>query len=165
MPGHSLPASRSALLHDALVAYWKSLAIADPLRVEAWDDAGVTLPLLRVLVHLREHPGATTGDIARAMSVTSSNVTRLVDRLTQQGLVLREEHPEDRRSLRHTLTPEGERILGDARQRATAHVRSIFEQLDDDDLALLTDAFERLSGAARRARVAARDGQPAEVGA
>jgi DNA-binding MarR family transcriptional regulator len=158
-----MPASRDALLHDALLGYWKSLAIADPLRVEAWDHAGVTLPLLRVLVYLREHPGATTGDIARSMSVTSSNVTRLVDRLSQQALVLREEHPDDRRSLRHTLTPEGERMLGAARQRADAYLREIFDHLDDAQLARLTEAFDLLWRAACRARAVAPDEEVAAV--
>jgi len=147
-----MPRPRAALLHDAIAAYWRSLAIADPLRVEAWDDAGVTLPLLRVLVHLREHPGAATGDIARSLSVTSSNVTRLIDRLVQQGLAVREEHPEDRRFLRHTLTERGETVLGEARERSAAHVRRIFEELPDDDLERMVDVFERLAEAARRAR-------------
>lgn len=143
---------RSELMRDALVAYWKSLAIVDPLRIEAWDDASVTLPLLRVIVYLREHPGSATGDIARYMSVTSSNVTRLVDRLVQQGLVRREEDQDDRRFLRHSLTHEGEAVLGDVQQRATSFVEHIFDELSDSDLLHLTEVFDKLWVAAKRSR-------------
>ncbi len=143
---------RRDLVRDALVAYWNTLAIVDPLRIEAWDDASVTLPLLRVLVYLREHPLAATGDIARYMSVTSSNVTRLVDRLVQQGLAQREEDPEDRRFLRHSLTAEGEATLGNVEQRATSFVAHIFDELSDRDLRHLTEVFDKLWTAAKRSR-------------
>lgn len=148
LPSHSRP----DLVREALVAYWKSLAIVDPLRIEAWDDAQITLPLLRVLVYLREHPSATTGDIARYMSVTSSNVTRLVDRLVQQGLVQREDNPADRRFLRHSLTAEGEAALGNVQQRATLFVAHIFDELSDRDLRHLTEVFDKLWVAAKRSR-------------
>ena len=139
-------------MRAALVAYWRSLAIVDPLRIEAWDDARVTLPLLRVIAYLREHAGAATGDIARHMSVTSSNVTRLVDRLVQQGLVQREEDRDDRRFLRHSLTDEGEAVLGDVQQKATAFVAHIFDELSDDDLERVIDVFNRLWAAAKQSR-------------
>lgn len=138
--------------HKALTAYWRSLTIVDPLRMEAWDDARVTLPLLRVLVYLREHPSAATGDIARYMSVTSSNVTRLVERLVQQGLVQREEDSADRRFLRHSLTPEGEALLGNVEQRATSFVAHIFDELSDSELRHLTEVLEKLWEAAKRSR-------------
>ena len=140
------------MMRAALVAYWRSLAIVDPLRIEAWDDARVTLPLLRVIAYLREHAGAATGDIARYMSVTSSNVTRLIDRLVQQGLVQREEDRDDRRFLRHSLTNEGEAMLGNVQQRATAFVAHIFDELSDDDLERVIDVFDRLWAAAKQSR-------------
>ena len=140
------------MMRAALVAYWRSLAIVDPLRIEAWDDARVTLPLLRVIAYLREHAGAATGDIARYMSVTSSNVTRLIDRLVQQGLVQREEDRDDRRFLRHSLTNAGEAVLGNVQQRATAFVAHIFDELSDDDLERVIDVFDRLWAAAKQSR-------------
>ncbi len=154
-------AERRELVTAAIDRYWKSLAMVDPLRIEAWDDARVTMPLLRVLVYLREHPGAATGDIARNMSVTSSNITRLVDRLVEQGFVRRDEDPADRRYLRHALTAEGEAVLGSVQQKATAFVTHIFDELSDDDLARLTEVFDRLWDAAKRTRRSA-DAPPRE---
>jgi DNA-binding MarR family transcriptional regulator len=156
-------AQRRELVAEAIAGYWKSLAMVDPLRIEAWDDARVTMPLLRVLVYLREHPGAATGDIARRMSVTSSNVTRLVDRLVEQGFVRREADPDDRRYLRHLLTADGEAVLGSVQQKATAFVAHIFEELSDDDLSRLTEVFGRLWDAAKRTRRAAE--RPVAAGA
>jgi len=143
---------RDTIVHKALTAYWKSLAIVDPLRIEAWDEARITLPLLRVLVYLREHPSAATGDIARYMSVTSSNVTRLVERLVQQGLVQREEDVADRRFLRHSLTADGEAVLGNVQQRATSFVAHILDGLSDQELRQITEVLEKLWDAAKTSR-------------
>lgn len=144
--------TRNDLMQRALIAYWKSLAIVDPLRLEQWESARVTLPLLRVLVYLRERPGAPAGEVARYMQVTASNVTGLVDRLVKQRLVRREGDDEDRRVSRHFLTGEGETVLGSAQQRGTKFVAQILEELSDRDLEHLVEVFDRLWEAAKRAR-------------
>ncbi|GAA4837002.1 MarR family winged helix-turn-helix transcriptional regulator [Saccharopolyspora rosea] len=48
-------------------------------------------------------------ELAARMHCATSNVTFVVDRLEEQGLVAREPHPTDRRSKRLVLTAEGAR--------------------------------------------------------
>lgn len=133
----------------ALNAYWKSLAIVDPLRFDRWGRAHITLPLLRVLVQLRESPGSSTGEIANHLGVTPSAVTGLIDRLVDLGLVRREPHPHDRRVSCNFLEDDGERVLGDAADRGNAFVGEILNELTRDELDELAHVLERLWDAAR----------------
>ncbi|WP_051325462.1 MarR family winged helix-turn-helix transcriptional regulator [Glycomyces tenuis] len=51
------------------------------------------------------------GDLAAQRHCDPSNITGLVDRLEDKGLVARSPHPTDRRVKRVELTPEGRRRL------------------------------------------------------
>jgi DNA-binding MarR family transcriptional regulator len=49
----------------------------------------------------------TPGQLLRETMVTSGTMTNRVDRLSQRGLVVRDDHPGDRRGVLVTLTPAG----------------------------------------------------------
>ena len=139
-------------MHRALMAYWKALAIVDPLRFDVWGKSHITLPLLRVIVQLRESPGSSTGEIANHLSVTPSAVTGLIDRLVDLGLVRREPHPHDRRVSCNFLEEAGERVLGDTADLGNAFVGKILNELTREELETLTDSLEGLWAAAGRVR-------------
>ena len=74
-------------------------------------------------------------------------MTRLVDRLLESGLVVRENSPSDRRSIHVVLTPPGHELL----ERAdAAHVESIDHHPktppNDDDRAAPTVALIKIVG-------------------
>lgn len=62
-------------------------------------------------------------DLARQTGISTSGMTRIVDRLERQGLVAREPHPTDRRVLVVRLTLEGE-------TRAVALLPELLEAID-----------------------------------
>jgi DNA-binding MarR family transcriptional regulator len=76
-------------------------------RLEA--DAGMPVQWFEVLLRLARTPGhrLRMSELAAQSSVTPSGLTRVVDRLTEAGLVVRESCPTDRRSWYATLTDEG----------------------------------------------------------
>ena len=137
----------------ALEAYWNALAIVDPLRFDIWGKSRITLPLLRVLVQLRESPGSSTGEIARYLSVTPSAVTGLIDRLVDLSLVRRASHPHDRRVSCNFLEDAGERVLGDAADLGNAFVGEVLDELSEAELSALTGSLEGLWAAAGRVRL------------
>ncbi|HJN91634.1 MAG TPA: MarR family transcriptional regulator [Dehalococcoidia bacterium] len=106
------------------------------------------MPLLRVLVQLREYPGSSTGEIANHLGVTPSAVTGLIDRLVDLELVRREPHPHDRRVSCNFLEESGERVLGEQADRRNAFVGEILSELSRDELESLTAGLERLEEAA-----------------
>ncbi|NYJ75602.1 MarR family winged helix-turn-helix transcriptional regulator [Allobranchiibius huperziae] len=66
-----------------------------------------------VLVRLLRSPGACirSGDLVRELAITTGGVTRLLDRLEQQGLVERSREGTDRRAVYAKLTPAGRRTV------------------------------------------------------
>ncbi|WP_067829367.1 MarR family winged helix-turn-helix transcriptional regulator [Actinomadura kijaniata] len=79
----------------------------------AWRDHGLSGLDLNALLRLGRSPGRRLRmtDLATQTALSTSGVTRLVDRLTRAGLVRRDTSPADRRTTFATLTPEGEERL------------------------------------------------------
>jgi DNA-binding MarR family transcriptional regulator len=79
---------------------------------------GISLARFDLLAQLERAGGVLTmTDASKRMMVTNGAVTGLVDRLAQEGFVIRESHPRDRRTILVRLTDEGRsRFLHMARE-------------------------------------------------
>lgn len=71
-----------------------------------------TLPRFDLMAQLERAPdGILLGELSRRMMVSNGNVTGLVDRLVQEGLIGRRVSETDRRAARVRLTPEGSELF------------------------------------------------------
>ncbi|MBE7367841.1 MarR family winged helix-turn-helix transcriptional regulator [Ramlibacter pallidus] len=70
-----------------------------------------------VLTLIAENPGGSLARLARALAVTAPNITVMVDRLEQRGLVAREQSAEDRRSQVLHTTAKGADLVRKATER------------------------------------------------
>ena len=69
-----------------------------------------TLPRFDLMAQLERAPeGLKMSELSQRMMVTGGNVTGITDGLENEGLVVREVDPADRRVFRVKLTPEGQR--------------------------------------------------------
>ncbi len=76
------------------------------------DNFDVTLPRFDLLAQLDRAPnGMTLGELSQRMMVSNGNVTGLVDRLVEQGLIQRRPSPKDRRAQIVSLTAEGRKFF------------------------------------------------------
>lgn len=101
-------------------------------RLEAELDAEhrLSLPAYEVLAHLSEAPGQRLrmSELATHAVLTPSGLTRLVDRLSREGLVERQRCEFDARVVYAVLTPEGMSRLVTA---YPTHVRGVREHFLD----------------------------------
>lgn len=83
-------------------------------------EIGLSIPQFDLISTLTEREGITQGELAQRLYVTKGNVSGLVDRLVEAGLVERRAIPGDRRSHALHLTPLGRARaeLGIATQKA-----------------------------------------------
>jgi DNA-binding MarR family transcriptional regulator len=112
-------------------------------------DHIVTSPQLRILVRIATRGPQNPGDIATELGVHASNATRAADKLVRSGLIEREEDPADRRYVRLTLTPEGERLVERVirhRRDAIAAVLAALAEEEQRAAAHAFDAFARAAG-------------------
>lgn len=103
-----------------------------------------TLPRFDVMAALwRRRDGLTMTELSRALLVSNGNATAVVDRLEREGLVLRTPVPNDRRTVRATLTDEGMRQFEVMAQAHEREVNALFAGLDADDLDQLRGILQR----------------------
>lgn len=132
---------------------WRAFLRAHSLVLRALEaelDAAHELPLASydVLVQLAEAPERRLrmSDLADAVLLSRSGLTRLVDRLEREGLVARESCPSDARGTLATLTPAGFARL---RRAAGTHLRGVAEHVTDhftpEELDTLADLLGRLA--------------------
>ena len=97
--------------------------------------------VLRILrgVHPDGHPRC---EIVERMLDPSPDVTRLIDKLVDQGLVRRSTSEEDRRMTMHTITDEGLDLLGDLDPDIRDVQRWFDERVSDRDLQHLSRICE-----------------------
>jgi DNA-binding MarR family transcriptional regulator len=108
------------------------------LRTEASGDI-VSPGQYAVLAHLRGGP-RTLRELADRETVQAPSMTRIVNLLTDQGLVTRSAHPEDGRQILAWITPAGEAVLEEARSQRTAWLAQRVAGLSEEDRRTLSRA-------------------------
>jgi len=98
--------------HLALKVWLRLLAcstqIEKDIRRRLRARFGMTLARFDYLAQLYRYPGGLRMNVlSRYLMVTGGNITGLTDELSKDGLVVREDDPEDRRSFRVSLTVTG----------------------------------------------------------
>jgi len=113
------------------------------LRERLRRDFGTTLPRFDVMAALaRYDEGLKMSALSGVLRVSNGNVTGIVDRLAEEGLVVRVQVPGDRRASLVRLTRKGQEVF--ARQ-AAAHEAWISELLEDftpEEARMFTDRFD-----------------------
>ncbi len=104
-----------------------------------------TLPRFDVMAALyRRREGVTMSELSRMLLVSNGNATTVVDRLENDGLVLRTPSETDRRTVFVALTPEGLRQFEGLATQHEAEVSQLFANLSEADLDVLTDILKRM---------------------
>lgn len=140
--------SSVASVDAALQAFHQWMAALQLLRArrgDAFADSSTTIPQLRALSLIAASPGGPTSrELASLLGVGASAVTPLVDRLVEHGFVQRHEDPRDRRITRLTVTDAGRARLQQMVSGKADLMRDALSRLSDDQLELVTHAFEVL---------------------
>jgi DNA-binding MarR family transcriptional regulator len=127
--------------------------IEGQIRSHLRSDFDITLPRFDLMAQLERHPeGLKMGELSKRMMVTGGNVTGITDQLVDEGLVMRDDNPKDRRAYIVKLTPAGRKVF---KQMAEAHekwVLELFSGLSERDVStfykLLAQLKQHVSGIA-----------------
>jgi DNA-binding MarR family transcriptional regulator len=96
-------------------------------------------------------------DLAEMLGVDAPTVTRKVQQLEKEDLVVRQSDPDDRRASRIRISPAGRRTLERVRRARRAWLDRLVENWDDDDLSTLATLLGRFAGELERDSDDARD--------
>jgi DNA-binding MarR family transcriptional regulator len=110
---------------------------------------GLTVSTLGIMGRLARAESRTLRqtDIAEAMGLSFSRVSRLIDTLEARRLVERRPCPTDARAVNVTLTADGLALTRRAQDAVFAFVEEhFFESLGEAEIVVLSDVFTRLVG-------------------
>ena len=126
--------------------------IENEVRRRLRDTFGITLPRFDLLAQLDRAPnGMTLGELSQRMMVSNGNITGLVDRLAEQGLIRRRPSPTDRRVQIVSLTAEGQRSFRTMARVNARWVGEIFAGLSASDIETLMPLLAKTKASSRKA--------------
>lgn len=94
------------------------------------SEYGLTTAQFGILEAIHHLGPLSLGELADKLLVTGGNVTYIMDRLEEQGLVRRERSGEDRRVVVAILTSEGRGIIEDVFPGHAAYIREMADVLE-----------------------------------
>jgi len=126
--------------------------IENDVRRRLRETFDVTLPRFDLLAQLDRTPnGMTLGELSQRMMVSNGNITGLVERLVEQGLVRRKPSPTDRRVQVVSLTAEGRRSFRTMARENGDWIGEIFADLSAADVETLMKLLAKTKASARKA--------------
>ena len=119
----------------------------DEIETQMRRDHGLSMARYDVLAHLNMAGGRLgLSELAAAIALSPSGLSKLLDRMDESGLIRREPDPSDARAAFATITPEGRALVRKARLDHHALLRRTFGRaLDDRDVADLRRIMHRIA--------------------
>jgi MarR family transcriptional regulator for hemolysin len=115
----------------------------------AFDDAlaavGGSLPTWLVLMSLMREGKLRHGELAQRVGIQGPTLTHHLDAMADQGLVLRERLPDNRRVQVASLTPAGVAMFHRLRSAAAEHDKRIRSAFSDAELSQMRTSLARLA--------------------
>ena len=108
------------------------------------EGSSLTLAQARALVYVSRHEGVRQIDLAEMLEVQPITLARLLDQLTDTGLVERRADPSDRRAYRVFLTPAAAPHLAAIEQVAAVIRKVALRDLDKQQAATLLLALNTM---------------------
>jgi DNA-binding MarR family transcriptional regulator len=111
---------------------------------ESWRKLDVPVAQLKSLFVIANKEDTNFRTLAQDLGVTPGNVTGIVDRLVEQGLVSRNPSPEDRRIIRLQATEKGYDLLSNLIDAHTNNMVRILDRMSTEDLLALSKGLTGL---------------------
>jgi DNA-binding MarR family transcriptional regulator len=115
------------------------------------EQHSITYPQYLVVMYLGSAGPSTIKEVAAALRLDHATLTPMLRRMEARQLIVREHEPHDRRSVRLTLTPQGEQI-----HTASDELQCTMR----DDLGMSPDEIRDLQRVLRRIERAMDDSSP-----
>jgi DNA-binding MarR family transcriptional regulator len=139
-------------IDDVHLTAWRTFITVHATLIDQIDNelvAAEQLPLhwYDVLIELAEAPDRRLRmhELARAVVLSRSGLTRLVDRLEKEGLLTRQPDPADRRGAFAVITQQGLAAMRNAWPvYATGIINHFAQHLNESEAQLLTEFLKRM---------------------
>jgi MarR family 2-MHQ and catechol resistance regulon transcriptional repressor len=148
-PHSDLPAERDWTdEQETALRLWVTLARCHATYAKAIagkvQDYGLTTPQFGTLEALYHLGPLSLGELADKLLVTGGNVTYVMDRLEDQGLVYRYRRPDDRRVIQARLTKEGRDLVAEVFPGHASYAEHLSRHLTEEEQKVLGGLLKTL---------------------
>jgi MarR family 2-MHQ and catechol resistance regulon transcriptional repressor len=137
---------RALRLWIALARCYATYARAVSSKVQEY---GLTTPQFGILEALYHLGPLSLGELADKLLVTGGNVTYVMDRLEEQGLVYRDRSPDDRRVIQAKLTAKGRDLIARVFPGHGEYIEALSSHLSGGEQDSLRGLLKKLGTAIR----------------
>ena len=146
------PAPTGLAPGEPAMTAWQNLILANVQLLAALDSElrerhRIGLGEYDVLIHLANADGQRRcmSDLATAVVLSPSGISRRVDRLEREGLVRRQRAADDARNVEAVLTPAGKHFFAKIHATHLDGIRRLFaDRYSEEELSELADLLQRL---------------------
>lgn len=105
-------------------------------------ESKLSMSNLGAIFYVHRCVGCAVSDVGDHLGVTNAAASQLLDRLVDQGFLVRSEDSEDRRIKRIQLTDRGERVFEEGIQARGGWMSDLAAELSEDERRMITQALE-----------------------
>ena len=109
---------------------------------KALSAEGVPLDQWRILRVLYESGGMTMRSLADSVTLNRPTMTKIVDKLVNDGLAYRVPDPEDRRKVRIFLSDQGKALYSEQNELVSSHQATVEDSYGSEETQQLKDMLE-----------------------
>jgi DNA-binding MarR family transcriptional regulator len=107
-------------------------------------ETGLSMSQIGALFQIHHKGVSGVSDLGEHLGVTSAAASQMLERLVQQGLILRSEDPNDRRAKQLVITEKGNQIIRESMQARQSWIDELSVTLSDGEKQQLIDALHIL---------------------
>jgi len=137
----AVQADTAQALVDAIFLFGRSLKNA----IASATDDPIAPALVAVLVALSARGPCRQNELASALCLSQSGLSRQMTELVDAGLVERQPDPDDRRAFRVQVSEKGDEVLQTVKERRSARLRTLLGEWSQEEAAAALSAVERLT--------------------
>lgn len=126
--------------------YWLLRSTSSRLKDEfrrKIEDFGITWPQYHALYHIGDE-GIPANELAKELQCNASNMTGIIDRMSENGWVYREHSEEDRRVWLVKMTEEGAKLRATIFPQHKKNIEKRMGVLSEEELNLLKQLLAKL---------------------
>ena len=112
---------------------------------DALEGHGLSRNQWRLLAYVLRQEGLTQTELARYLEVERASAGLAIDGLEKKGLVVRQQHPDDRRVWRIMPTDSAKGLLHALRDTVNEVYAQLFQGFSEGELTQLGSFFERMA--------------------
>lgn len=102
--------------------------------MKEFNDSKLTVHQFFILKTIRDNPKTNLTSLSSNMKLAKSSLSIMINKLVEDGYVLRKENPKDRRNIYFALSLKGENLLKEARQKSIIIFDKLVSELTEEEI-------------------------------